>query len=63
MRNRKHVSACSIIPIHHPVLDRLGEMGKRDLLLAGQVGDHPGKLERTVISPSAEIQPVDRRLE
>ena len=51
----------SIIPVHHPVLDRFGEMGGGDLLFAGQVGDRPGDLERTVISPGAEAKPVDRR--
>jgi len=34
-------------------------MGWGDLFLAGQVGDRPGDLEQTVISPGAETQLLD----
>jgi len=45
-----------MIPIHHPILDRLGDMSRADLPLPSQVGDRTGDLEDAIVSPGAESQ-------
>jgi len=46
-------AASSIIPVDHPVLDGLGDVGGADVGLAGQVGDRPRHPEHPVVGPGA----------
>ena len=46
----------SIKPVHHPVLDGFGDMGRGDLVLSGQIRDRPADLQNPVISAGAKSQ-------
>ena len=53
----------SIISVHRPVLDRLGQMRRGNLLFSGQIRDRPGDFERPVVRSRAEAEFSHRRFQ
>jgi len=47
------------VSIQASVLDRLGEVGGLNILLAFKVGDGPGYLEHPRVGPGAEAEFID----
>jgi uncharacterized cupin superfamily protein len=50
-------------PVHHPILDRLADVGRADIGLPGQVRNGPRHLEDSVISPGAKAELGDGGLQ
>lgn len=60
---KKTISTESKIPIHRTVLDRFRDVLWSDFLLAAQIRDRPGYLQRPRVRPGAKPQTIDGHLQ